>query len=286
MRPLEYKRPVQKNTLTVALVREVFRFPDAAQRLHAMTADAKQRGAELAVLPELPLDPWSPATPAARDEDAEEPGGRRHALLSMCAREARIGIVGGAIVRDPATARRRNTALVFDASGALAGSYSKLHLPDEPGFHEPAHYDPGTAAPRVIDGFALPIGVQLCSDVNRPQGSQLLAAQGAMAILVPRATEAATWDRWKLVLRAIALTTATYVVSVTRPEPEQGVPLGGPSFVVDPSGHVLVETTDTVAVVTLDRSVVEKARAAYPGYLPVRADVYARGWSDIAGSRG
>jgi N-carbamoylputrescine amidase len=272
-------------SLTVALVSEVFTGPDAERKLSARLAEARALGAELALLPELPLDAWSPAAKAARDEDAEPPDGPRHRIFAEAARREGIGIAGGAIVIDPKTGARHNTALVFDAHGALRGSYRKLHLPEEPGYWETTHFQPGTEPPAPIDGFALPLGVQLCSDVNRPSGSHLLSALGAMAILVPRATERSTYDRWSVVFRANAVTSAAYVLSVTRPEPEQGVPMGGPSVAVDPTGRVLVETTDPVAVVRLERQVVLDARVAYPGYLNVRADVYARGWAEVAARR-
>jgi predicted amidohydrolase len=128
----------------------------------------------------------------------------------------------------------------------------------------------------------MPVGVQVCSDVNRPEGSHLLGALGAEAILAPRATESRTWPRWRLVLQANALTTAAYVLSVNRPGPEDGVPIGGPSVVVAPDGEVLLETTDPVAVATLERDVVRRARAEYPGYMPVRAGLYAAGWAAAA----
>jgi len=73
---------------------------------------------------------------------------------------------------------------------------------------------------------------------------------------------------------------------VTRPHPEKGVLIGGPSVAVDPNGEVLVETTDTLSIVTLSASVVADARQAYPGYLPVRARLYAEAWSEIAGRDG
>jgi hypothetical protein len=44
----------------------------------------------------------------------------------------------------------------------------------------------------------------------------------------------------------------------------------------------MVETTDRLAVVTLDHAVIEQARVAYPGYLPVRAELYAEAWSEVA----
>ena len=135
--------------------------------------------------------------------------------------------------------------------------------------------------PSVIEGFGLRFGVQICSDINRPEGSHLLGALGAEAIFNPRATERQTYPRWRVVFIANALTSTAYVLSVNRPAPEQGVLIGGPSIAVAPDGEVLVETTDPVALVRLERSRVERARREYPGYLPVRADLYARGWSRL-----
>jgi predicted amidohydrolase len=270
------------DTLTIALVRDVFFSDFGERRLRARLAEARALGAELALLPELPLNPWSPATTTAREDDAEPPGGVRSRSLAAAAADAGIGVVGGAIVRDPESGRRHNTALVFDGTGTLTASYRKIHLPDEEGFHEPCHYEAGDRAADVIHGFGLPFGIQICSDINRPEGSHILGAAGAAAILNPRATEAATYEGWKLVFRANALTSATYVLSVNRPAPEQHVPLGGPSTAVGPDGEVLVESMDPVVVVTLQRAAIEKARARYPGYLAIRSDLYAAAWSRFA----
>lgn len=75
------------------------------------------------------------------------------------------------------------------------------------------------------------------------------------------------------------------MLSVNRPRPEQGVALGGPSIAVAPTGEVLVETTDPLAVVTIDRAVVVRTRGRYPGYLATRADLYADGWRQVKGTR-
>ena len=264
--------------LSLALISNVFFTEDAPTRLRARLNEAKAAGAAVALLPEIPLNPWSPATPAPRDDDAEEPGGPRHTIMSAAAMDAGIGLVGGAIVRGPQTGRRLNTALVFDARGVLVGRYAKAHLPDEPGFHEPCHYDPGGEPAVPIHAFGMPVGVQICSDINRPAASHALAAAGAAVILHPRATEAAGYERWKLVLRSTAITACTYVLSVNRPGPEQGVAIGGPSLAIDPNGEVLIETTDPVAVVTLEESVLADARHRYPGYLKTNAAMYAQAW--------
>ena len=133
----------------------------------------------------------------------------------------------------------------------------------------------------MIHGLPLPIGIQICSDVNRPEGSHLLGALGAELIVCPRATEAATFARWKTVLTANAITSCTYVISVPRPQPEFGVPLGGPSFAVSPTGEVLAEGSESMILVTLDRTVLKEVRREYPGCLPVRAELYAQGWKAV-----
>ena len=271
--------------LTIALISEVYWEPDGAGRMADRLAEAAERGADLAVLPELPLNAWSPATKDAREEDAEPMDGPRAHTQAEAAAAAGIGLVGG-IIHRAQDGRRTSRALVFDATGRLAATYEKLHLPEEEGFWETSHYESGTEPPRRIDAFGVSIGLQLCSDNNRPEGTHLLGAQRVTAMLNPRATEEQTYQRWKTVWRANAMTSCCYVLSVNRPHPEQGVLIGGPSVAIDPKGEVLVETTDTLAVVTVDSAVVTSARKGYPGYLPVRARLYADAWAEIARSDG
>lgn len=267
--------------LNVALIRMVFSDRSASD-LREVLKQARSRGANLAVLPELPLNVWSPASKVVQKDEAEPPGGPRHLAMSEAARGVGIALIGGAIIQDAKTGRCHNSALVFDRSGALIGSYRKLHLPEEEGFWETSHYDPGDEPPSVVHGLPLPVGIQTCSDVNRPEGSHLLGALGAEVIVCPRATEEATFTRWKTVLIANAITSCTYVISVPRPQPEFDVPLGGPSFAVAPTGEVLAESTEPMVLVTIDQDVFDQVRCRYPGYLPVRADLYAEGWKSVA----
>jgi predicted amidohydrolase len=269
------------DSLRVALVSEVFFDSTAGERLVESLREARRQGAELAVLPEIPLNPWSPATREEREDDAEPIDGPRHRLLAECARDAGVAVLGGAIVHDPASAERRNQSLVFDAEGRFIARYSKLHIPEEEGFWETSHYRAGSEAPATIAALGLPFGIQICSDNNRPEGTHLLAAQGAEAVFVPRSTERRTWERWCTVFIANALTSCCYVLSVNRPRPEQGVLIGGPSIAVAPDGEVLVQSLEPIATVTLERRRVQDARGDYPGYLPVRSDLYAAAWSRL-----
>ncbi len=269
-----------RSSLCVAIVHEVFHEPDGPQRLRSRLVQAREAGAVLALLPELPLNPWAPVTRTARDEDAEPRGGERQRMLADAAREIGIGVQGGAIVRDDTTGRRFNRALLFDANGDLVATYDKLHLPSEEGFWESDHYEPGLALPQRIDAFGVPLGLQICSDVQRPALSNWLGAMGVEAILAPRATPPESYERWRTVLRAIAITSTAYVISVNRSKPEGSAPIGGPSVAIAPDGEVLVETTASVTTVRLERDRVSRARRDYPGYLAVRADLYSRAWSE------
>ena len=266
--------------LTVALVHDVFFEDDGAERLLRRLVEAREAGAALALLPELPLQAWIGSSRIAREEDAEPPAGPRQRLLASAAREAGITLVGGAIVRE--AGRRFNRGLLFDSRGELLATYDKLHLPSEEGFWESDHYEPGLADPAAIEACGFRIGMQICSDVQRPAGCNLLGARGAELIVVPRATPGASFERWRTVLRANAVTSGTYLVSVNRPAGRDVVAMGSPSIAIAPDGTVLAETTEPISTVVLERATVAAARADYPGYLAVRADVYARAWADVA----
>jgi len=266
----------------VAFIHDVFCDAEGDERLRALLGEAKNAGAKLALLPELPLNDWAPASRRVRDEDAEEPEGPRHRRQAEAARTAGIALLGGAIVRDPASGRRFNRALLYDAAGKLLAGYDKCHLPSEEGFWESDHYEPGDEPARPIEGLEMVAGIQICSDSNRPEGSHLLGARGAEFIVCPRATPTASYERWLLIFRANAVTSCTYVLSPNRPHGESGVEIGGPSVAVAPDGAVLLESTEPLAVVDLEREAVESARRLYPGYLSVRAGLYARAWSEVS----
>lgn len=231
---------------------------------------AAAQGCRLVVLPELPFHRWCPAF---RERDPQDEDNGRAAAQAQLARQSGLWLLGGSLEN------RRNTAYLWNPQGEVDLRYEKMHLPQEPGFWEADHYDPGSQPPGVSDGMGFPLGIQVCSDIQRPFGSMFLRHQGAAAILVPRATDRGTFANWRLVMQAMARMTACYVLSVNRPGPEFGVPLGGPSLVVGPDGQVLAEAEQPLTCVTLEHEAVVRARSEYPGYLAVPSSVYAAAWA-------
>ena len=265
--------------LTIALISDVFFGDNAHDQLVARLQEAKNAGADLAVLPEIACNPWSPSTKNMQDEDAEYLGGKRCQMQADAAKTVGVGLIGAAILH--VENKRYNTCLLWNESGELLGTYQKHHIPEEVGFWETSHYEAGTQGFPVFDFSGFKIGIQICSDMNRPQGSHLLAAAGADILIGPRSTELATYDKWRPVWIANALTTGCYVCSVNRPSPENGVLLGGASIAVAPNGTVVAESCDTITLFKAQQCTIKQSRIDYPGYLPCRSDLYAKCWETI-----
>jgi len=81
--------------LNVALIRKVFVNADGIAELLEALAQGRSEGAQLAVLPEIPLNAWSPATKTSEADEAEPPVGPRHRAMSEAAREVGIALIGG-----------------------------------------------------------------------------------------------------------------------------------------------------------------------------------------------
>lgn len=77
----------------VALITDVFHEDADGSRLMERLAGARALDARLAVLPELPLNPWSPAMRVPRDEDAEPPDGPRQRAMAEAAAEAGVALL-------------------------------------------------------------------------------------------------------------------------------------------------------------------------------------------------
>jgi predicted amidohydrolase len=251
---------------------------DVAQNLatcRRLCAEARARGAELAVLPENfafigahERDKFA----VAEVVDAARPGPILGALLAT-ARETGMWIVGGGM---PEASGREgfvhNTCLVVRPDGSLAARYRKIHLfdVDIPGgaqFKESGTVAPGDE-PVVVDTPWGKLGLSICYDVRFPELYRRLTAAGARVVVVPAAFTLHTGkDHWHALLRARAIENQVWVLApgqVGRPFENRAC--YGHSLVVDPWGTVVAEAGDRecAVVAELDWAFQDKVRRELP----------------------
>ena len=107
--------------------------PSVVARLCAMMREAKARGAELVVFPELALTSFFPRWwPENQDEidrwfETEMPGPDTQPLFDLAV-ELGIGFHLGYAELTP-EGRHFNTAILVGPDGAILGKYRKIHLP-------------------------------------------------------------------------------------------------------------------------------------------------------------
>jgi len=273
------------STFRVALLSEVFLGDGAADRLVARLTEARGRGAELAVLPEIPLNPGRPRPPFP-GRGCRAAGGAAARALSQAARQR-----GSRSWAGPSSARSRRGRPGSAQRGApvrrLRGARGVLReaptCPTRTGSASPP-LRAGSAPPSVLHLAGVPVGIQICSDSNRPEGSHLLGAQG------PRSSSRRAPPRPRPgALEARPPRQRHDQRHLHRlgqpPAPEFGVALGGPSVAIAPDGEVLLETTAPLAVVELDRGAIAAARKRYPRLHGGPRRPYGQAWNAIAAAK-
>ncbi|MDQ3815510.1 MAG: carbon-nitrogen hydrolase family protein, partial [Armatimonadota bacterium] len=148
-----------------------------------------------------------------------------------------------------------NTAALIGRGGEIVGVYRKTHLPRE---EVAGGLTPGDAYPIFATDFGQ-VGLLICWDLQFPEPSRALALQGAEMILLP------IWGGSEVLARARAIENHVFLISSS---------YDMKSFIVDPAGAVLAETTAdqpvAVAEINLDRKIVQ----------PWLGDMKTRTWKE------
>ncbi len=160
-----------------------------------------------------------------------------------------------------------NSAIVIDAGGEILGSYRKIHVPQIPLWEERYYFSPGNHGFPVFRTKFAPIGVQICWDNFFPEGSRILALNGAKIIFSPTAAAFASQRKWETVIASNAIANGIYVFRVNRVGSEEKQDFYGRSFCISPEGDLLDKPTgmkDSIALVEIDLKSVDKARKEWP----------------------
>ncbi len=254
---------------------------------------AAKQGADIAVLPELHLNPYFCQT---EDTEvfklAESIPGKTTGILSNIAQQHNIIIVS-TLFEKRAPGLYHNTAVVFEKNGQIAGKYRKMHIPDDPGYYEKFYFTPGDLGFTPINTSAGKLGILICWDQWYPEAARLMALAGAELLIYPTAIG---WDpkdnkeekqrqlnAWMTVQRGHAVANGLPVIACNRigfeksPADETGIEFWGNSFIAGPQGEVLAHAhnKDIILNLTLDKERIHEVRNIWPFLRDRRIEEFA-----------
>lgn len=273
-------------TLKVGIIQQA-NTADTAENLRRLSQNIEEvaaRGAQLVVLQELHNSLYFCQTENTLNFDLAEPvPGPSTEHFGQLARRLGIVLVTSLFERR-AAGLYHNTAVVLDTDGSIAGTYRKMHIPDDPAYYEKFYFTPGDLGFHPVQTSLGRLGVQVCWDQWYPEGARLMALQGAELLIYPTAIgyessdlpeeQARQREAWITVQRGHAVANGLPVIAVNRvghePDPSEqtaGIQFWGSSFVVGPQGEILAQASTTQAenlVVEIDLERSENVRRWWP----------------------
>ncbi|MEM9917221.1 MAG: carbon-nitrogen hydrolase [Bacteroidota bacterium] len=257
-------------------------------------AECARRGAQLVVLQELHCSLYFCQAEEVGQFDLAEPiPGAATDRFAKVAKEHQLVLVGS-FFEKRAPGIYHNTAVVFEKDGRIAGTYRKMHIPDDPAYYEKFYFTPGDLGFQPIQTSVGTLGVLVCWDQWYPEAARLMAMAGAEVLIYPTAIgwestddpaeQRRQFDAWQLSQRGHAVANGLPVVSVNRVGLEEdwtgatgGIQFWGQSFVAGPQGELLYQAAsdvEEVAVVEVDRKRTEDVRRIWPFFRDRRIDAY------------
>ena len=267
---------------------------DNRRRLAAGIEELARRGARLVVLQELHNTPYFCQTENVDMFDwAETIPGPSTDFFGALAQKLNLVIVTSLFERRTA-GLYHNTAVVLEHDGTIAGTYRKMHIPDDPAYYEKFYFTPGDTGFEPIDTSVGRLGVLVCWDQWYPEAARLMALRGAELLIYPTAIGYAAEDTsdeqqrqreaWTTVQRGHAVANGLPVITVNRVghEPDSsgqtaGIRFWGSSFVAGAQGELLYrasETEEECTVIDIDMMRSEQVRRWWPFLRDRRIDEY------------
>jgi N-carbamoylputrescine amidase len=255
--------------------------------------DAAKQGANIVCLPELFRSQYFCQTEEHSNFAlAEEIPGPSTSALTDLARELGVVIIASLFEKRRAGVYH-NTAVIIDADGDLLGKYRKMHIPDDPLYHEKFYFTPGDLGFQAWKTQRGNLGVCICWDQWYPEAARLTALRGAEIIFYPTAIGwhpkekkefgKAQYSAWETIQRGHAIANGCYVAAANRvghetPAGGDGIEFWGQSFICGPDGEIIAKgSVDREELVTadVDWSRVNEHRTHWPFLRDRRIDAYA-----------
>ena len=255
---------------------------------------AARKGAQIILLPELHQFRYFCQTENIKYfKFAENIPGATTNILANTAKKLNIIIVSS-IFEKRLPGLYHNTSVVFEKNGEIAGTYRKMHIPNDPGFYEKYYFTPGDLGFKIFNTSIGKLGILICWDQWFPEASRLLAIHGADLILIPTAIgwlpkdlkteKERQLNAWLTIQKAHAIANGLPIVVCNRiglePHPitnKQGLEFWGNSFIVDQFGDVLIRANNKnegIYIQDIDLSYTEKIRKTWHFLRDRRVDFY------------
>ena len=256
------------------------RIPDSLARAEGLLRDAKERGADLALLPEMFCCPYQTQNFPVY---AQPEGGEVWQALSALAKKYSLLLAAGSVPERDEAGHVYNTAYVFDREGRQIAKHRKMHLFDiqvEGGiaFRESDTLTPGNSV-TVFDTPWGRMGLCVCFDFRFPELVRLMALRGAGVILVPAAFNMTTGPaHWEILFRARAMDNQLFTLGAAPArDPDSGYTSYGKSIAVSPWGEVIgrLDEKEGLLLADIDTGLVDKIRSEMPLHLGRRTDIYS-----------
>ncbi len=255
--------------------------------------DAAKQGADIVCLPELFRSQYF-----CQSEDhanfalAEEIPGPTTDSLGKLAAELEVVIIASLFEKRGA-GLYHNTAAIIDTNGKLLGRYRKMHIPDDPLYHEKFYFAPGDLGFRNWPTSRGNIGVCVCWDQWYPEAARLTALAGAEILLYPTAIGwhpgekkqygAAQHSAWETIQRSHAIANGCFVavanrVGLEQPVGGEGIEFWGQSFITAPSGEIIAKGSvdkEELVIADIEWKRVDEHRTHWPFLRDRRIDAYA-----------
>ncbi len=281
--------PSTPTSVMIALV-QARAEPDRAANLNkaiGRISDAAASGASIVCLQELFTSLYPCQSEDHRNFDSAEtiPGPISEGL-SRAAAEHGVVVIGSLFERRAAGVYH-NTAIVFDADGSMAGSYRKMHIPDDPFYYEKFYFTPGDLGFRCFDTRFGRLGVGICWDQWFPEAARLWALAGAQILFFPTAIGWIGGEKdefgesqhsaWETMLRSHAIANGLFVAATNRVGGEDNIEFWGASMAVDPNGNLLARAShdrEETLLVECHLPQIDLVRTDWPFLRDRRIDAY------------
>ncbi len=240
--------------------------------------EAKARGADIGVLPEMFCCPYDNRCFRAY---GEEEGGPAQRTLSALAAELGMYIVAGSLP-ELEEGRVYNTSYVYDRHGLQLARHRKAHLFDidvkgGQRFRESDVLSPGNEITTFETEFGT-MGLCICFDLRFEELARCMCLRGAKCLFVPAAFNMTTGPaHWELLFRQRAVDNQCFTVGVSPARDERASYIAyGNSIAADPWGTVLCRAGAGAEILyaDLDLNRLESVREQLPLLSARREDLY------------